>query len=153
MGPCWPRAEGGCARGPQGLWWWTAPPLLFFYLESMICTCSCLQVFSIFNYNFHTGCDRISHLLFPHCFPSTMPLHITYSGNFCNIELDLFYFCSLYIKCTKLNRIHIGNDFIFSQPSFPNIFGQISLPCIFVSSLRDPMPSQSLSVLGKVRFA
>lgn len=66
-----PQGKGNVPWVPRdvGAWW---PPLLAFYLQSMIHTCSSLQVFSTFNYNFHKGCDRLSHFLFPYCVPSTM---------------------------------------------------------------------------------
>lgn len=63
--------------------------------------------------------------------------HITYSGNFCNTELNLLYLCNLYIKCTKLNRVQTGNGLVFPRPSLPNVFGQISFQWIFVGSLKD----------------
>lgn len=91
------------------------PPLLAFCLESMIYTCSCLQMFPLLIIIFIKAMVGFVLFYFLTVFLVLCSSHITYSGNFCNIELYLFYFYNLCIKCTKLNRVPTGNGFVFSS--------------------------------------
>lgn len=106
-----------CVIGLQGHGWGAAPPLMAFYLESMICTFTCLQVFSTFNYNFPKALIGFLILYFLTLCLVLCSMHYLFR-KFLYIELDLFYFYSLYAKYTKLNKIHIGNNFIFLNPYF-----------------------------------
>lgn len=152
MGFCWLRGKDARAR----LAWRgcdSRRPSSLGFLDSMICTCnSCLQMFPLLIITFIRAVIRFLLFYFLIVLLVLYSIQITYSGNFCNIKLDLLYFYNLYIKCSKLNRVHTGNGFIFSQPSHSNIFGQIFLHCFLVDFSERTYVCKATSVIRKVSF-